>query len=224
MADPLLAAMWLTILVCGLGAAIVVHRRLGVSTTYVRDLLHVGASVWLLGWPHWNEALWPVAITAVVALTTALMPRLSRRLVIAAKLRAAVTNGEERWAGLTHYTFAYFFLTAVAFELDVKLAAGAALAALAWGDGLGGAFGRRFGRLRYRVPWAKEKTLEGTLAVVAAAAAAVWVWSRYLGEPLALWVVAGAGIAAAVFEAAAPRASDNLLVPGGTAIWMLTMG
>jgi len=191
--------------------------RLGVATTYVRDLLHVGAGVvWVMTWPWWTSWVVPVTLVAVVAAGTAMVPLLARRFRWAASLRSSVAGGDETWGGLTAYTFACFLFTAAGF-LAQPVPAAAAIAALALGDGVGGAIGRRFGRLRYRFPWGKHKSLEGSLAVALASTLGVAAVGWWLGAPLPLPVAAAAGVVAALAEAAAPRAGDNLLVPA--AVW-----
>src|SRR5262249_23294196 len=98
----------------------------------------------------------------------------------------------------------------------------AGLLALALGDGLGGLVGRLWGRHRYRVPWAKTKRLEGTLVVAVFAALGAAIAAQRVGLPLPAGRLLAAGLAAAVAEALAPRATDNLLVP--LAVWLVTGG
>ncbi|MCA9675313.1 MAG: hypothetical protein KC464_09785, partial [Myxococcales bacterium] len=160
MTDLVLTLGWLGGLACGLGGAIVLHR-LGLASTYVRDLLHVGAGVWILGWAWWTTPAWPIAITAVVTAGTALVPTAASRWHLAARLHRSVTGGDERWSGLVLYTLAYAALTPVGL-CDRPLPAAAGLLALSLGDGVGGAVGRRFGRHHYRAPGGKVKSLEGS--------------------------------------------------------------
>jgi dolichol kinase len=99
-------------------------------------------------------------------------------------------------------------------------AAAGALLALALGDGVGGAVGRRFGRRVLRVPFGKPKSWEGAAAVTAFAAAGVWLALRWYGAPAGVVLVAGAGVVAGIAEALAPRATDNLLVPAAVFAWL----
>jgi dolichol kinase len=216
MTDVVLTFAWLGTLGGGVGGAVAL-RRLGVASTYVRDLLHVGVGVWVLGWPAWRAPAWPVAITLVAVAATALVPALAPRVRVAARLQGAVTGGDERWGGLVLYAVAYALGTAAGL-LDAAVPAGAALAALSLGDGVGGVVGRRFGRVRYRAPGGKPKSLEGSLAVAAGATVAAMVVSAWLGAPLAAGTAVAAGLVAAAVEAAAPRGTDNLLVPA--AVWL----
>ncbi len=106
MTDALLAAVWMALLasvLVGCAAA----RKLGAPVTYLRDLLHVGAGIWVLGWPAWRSLWPPVAIACGAALGTALVPALARRVRVLSALLDAVSGGDERWTGLTLYALAY---------------------------------------------------------------------------------------------------------------------
>ncbi len=197
-------------------AGAVVIRRLGLPSTYVRDLLHIGAGIWVLTWPWWQSAGPPVAITAAVAAGTALVPWAATRWLPAARLHAAVTGGDERWGGLVFYTGAYAVLTAVGLSGD-PLPAAAALLALSMGDGIGGAVGRRFGRWRYRAFNGKRKSVEGSVTVAVMAAAGALIAAEALGRALPLELAMIAGLVAAGAEAIAPRGTDNAVVPA--AVW-----
>jgi dolichol kinase len=72
------------------------------------------------------------------------------------------------------------------------------------------------------VPWAKTKSVEGTLVVAVLAALGTAMAALLSGVPLSLGRVVAAGLAAAVAEAVAPRATDNVLVP--LAVWLVTGG
>jgi dolichol kinase len=217
MGDAILAAASFAAVGAGLAGCVVV-RRAGMASTHVRDVLHVCAGlIWVLTWPWWGSRLWATTIVGAAALVTAAIPWLARRSRFAARLEASVTGGDERWAGLVHYTVAFAALTAVGLG---TLAAAVALLALALGDGIGGFVGRRWGRLTYRIPGGTRKTLEGSLTVALMTFAGAWLASSWLGIPLAAEAALAAAALAALAEAAAPRwSSDNLLVPA--AVWGL---
>lgn len=204
-------ALWCGILAAGVLVCIGA-RAVGLPRTYVRDLLHVGAGLWLLGWRAWRGSLVPVAITAAAFAGTALVPVAARRVRALRAFRDSVAGDDERWAGLVLYTLSFCLFTWTALH-GALLPSAAALASLALGDGVGGAIGRRFGRRHYRVPGGKQKSLEGTLAVALFAALGIAAAAAWLALPVAAWVVAAAAITAALVEAVSPRSSDNLLVP-----------
>lgn len=186
--------------------------------TLVRDVLHVGAGVWPLGWPAWHGAAVPIAVAAVGCAGLLAVPLLTSRLGWARSVAASVSGDDERWTGLALYGVAALLMTVLAFW-RVAFPAAAGLLALALGDGLGGLAGRRWGRVRYRVPWSKPKTLEGSLAVAVFSAVGIALAAWRFGVPLEPgWVLAGA-LVAAVAESLSPRSLDNLTVP--LAVWAL---
>jgi dolichol kinase len=220
MSDLVLAILWTGALAGGL-ITVVLARGLGVPTTYVRDLLHVGAGVWILGWPSWHGHAWPIAIVVAVAIAIAVMPALARSRPAARRLVASVSDDDERWSGLVLYTLSFAALTAIGLTRD-PLPAAAALLALALGDGVGGAIGRRFGRLGYRAPGGKRKTIEGSLVVALGAAAGGLIAARVLARGLPVATAIGLGAVAAIAEALAPRGTDNAIVPA--AVWLAAEG
>jgi len=214
--DGLQAAGW--ILVLGVGIAGCVQlRRWGVPRTYIRDLLHIGAGIWVLGWPFWNQWLVPISIAACAALLVASAPHLAQRLSVAASFQDSVSDQDERWAGLVWYTVAFALLTAAGMRHQ-PFSAAAALWALCLGDGIGGAIGRRFGRRYFRIAGGKRKSLEGSAAVWVGSAAAAVLASAYFAEPLRIGRVLLLGLVAALAEALSPKAMDNILVP--LTVWL----
>lgn len=237
--DLLLALFWTFLVTAGLAAAVVLRGR-GVPEARVRDLLHVGAGVWVFGWPAWERAWVAIAIPWAAVAVLATLPLLGgsgpgpSRHGSATRVVDAVTSEDERWGGLVLYALAFALLTTVA--LGTPLGAGpaaGALLALAWGDGLGGAAGSRFGRRAYHLPWAKRKTWLGSAVVAAGTMAGVLAWSGWTawvaGDSFltpggsGLLTVAGAGLVAAAAEAMAPRGTDNLVVPMGVFVWLVPM-
>ncbi len=211
MSDVQRAALWGCVLLGGLAAAYALGR-LGLRRTHVRDVLHVGAGVWPLGWPFWRGWAWPVAIPCAALLGMLALPWLARQKPWAKRAVDAVSSVEERWSGLVLYTASVAVLTPVGL-LGRPFPAAAALLALALGDGVGGALGLAFGRHRFRVPGGKYKSLEGALAVAVFSSLGVLVARAWFSAPLGLPAAALAGLIAAAAEAASPRATDNVVVP-----------
>lgn len=203
---------WTVFLVCGVASVILLHQA-GLSRTYARDLLHVGAGTWVLGWPGWTEATVPLILAGTVFVATMLVPLLSSRLPSLRRLHDSVAGEGERWAGIVAYAGSFAALTALALVAHLLPAAACAATALAAGDGLGGLIGRRFGRHRYALPWSKAKSWEGTAAVALFSAAGMALVLQVLHVPVDWRTVLLLGTVSAAAEALAPRASDNVLVP-----------
>lgn len=217
MSDELVrSALWLALF--GIGAALCVFlKRSGVATTYVRDFLHVGTGLWVLGWQAWQSRWMPSLIVVSALLGVIALPLLARRAPALARFQDSVSGGDERWSGIVLYVLAYAVLTPVGL-LHAPVPAATALLALSLGDGVGGAVGRRFGRLRFTAPGGKRKSVEGSATVALMAAAGAALVASWWGVPLTAGRLVLVGGIAATTEALAPRGTDNLLVPG--AVWL----
>ena len=216
MADGLQTALWSAILISGLLICVGL-RKAGLATTYVRDLLHVGAGAWVFGWPFWHSAIAPVCITAAATFFLLIIPTLARRVTLFARLEQAVSGGGERWSGLVLYAISFALMTWLSWRSS-QFPAAAALLALALGDGIGGAVGRRCGRHFFTAPGGKRKSIEGSAAVAIAAAVGAWLGAAYFGVAASIWLLIGIGLVACAAEGWAPRASDNILIPA--AVWL----
>lgn len=216
MTDLHLVFGWLVVASAGVLVVLALRAR-GVPSTYTRDLLHIGAGIWVLGWPLWESFLVPTTIAAAGAMLTGSVPFFVGKSHFARRFSSSVSGGEERYEGLVQYAWAFALLTPVGVALS-PFPAAAALLALAWGDGPGGAVGRRWGTHRFQVPGAKPKSLEGSFAVAIGAGAGAWVAATLSGSPfgggvalaLVVFIVA---VVAALAEAASPRGLDNLVLP-----------
>ncbi len=213
--------VWLAVLSAGLSWCVWVHRR-GWSPHSVRDALHVGTSIWVFGWPFWQGISAPTAIVVGAVASSLAFPAIAARARSLDAFVASVTAGEERWTGIVFYVLSYAIWTPVGL-LTRPLPAAAALLALAWGDGLGGLAGRKWGRLSYPVLGGKRKTLEGSLAVALLSGLAVCVAAAWFQAPVPAGVVLFTAAAAAVVEGIAPRATDNLALPAVVAGCLFAM-
>lgn len=211
MSDTMFALGW-AVVFGGAVVAAVVLRAFGVASTYIRDMLHIGAGIWVLGWPWWGGDALPLAITSAVMLAILVVPSLARRIRIAERFERSVTGGDERWGGLVLYTTSYAMFTAIGVITD-PFPAGAALLALSLGDGIGGAVGRASGRHHFRAPGGKRKSFEGSAVVALGATAGALVAGLVFGVSLPVHAALAVGLVAAVTEALSPRGTDNLLIP-----------
>ncbi len=228
MHDFRLLLLWLSVLGGGVLFCVLTSSR-GLKTTYVRDLLHIGTGLWVLGLPFWRSPAVPVAVTGAALAAVLATPLLARRLAGVGKFYRSVSDERETWSGIVLFVLAYFSLTTIGLLFrDLLFPAACAMAALSLGDGPGGLVGSRFGKAGYRLPWAKRKTWLGSAAVAAGAAVAigvVWAWFRYAagmdpGTFNPLWLMVAA-VAACLAEAASPRSSDNLLLPAAVFLTLL---
>lgn len=194
-------------------AAVALLRRLGLPRTYARDLLHVGAGVWVVGWPWWQGPQVALLVAWTTFLLAAAVPGFASRSRWIGRVHESVAGEGERWSGIVAYAASFAVLTTLALGFHQMTPAACAAAALCAGDGLGGLVGRRFGRHRYQLPWSKSKTWEGTVAVAFFSALGIAGVLSLLARPLAAGIVALLGAVSAAAEALAPRAWDNVIVP-----------
>lgn len=217
MTDVALLAAWLGLL--ALAAAFCIGaRRAGVESTYLRDLIHVGAGLWALGWPLWRSPLAPITLALAGAAATFAVPQLATRAAVLGRFRDSISDETERWSGVRLYGLSFAAGTVLGFAV-APIPAAAALLSLALGDGLGGLIGRRFGRHSFTAPGAKRKTVEGTAAVALFSAVAVALAMLRFGAPVELLPVVAGAAAAAIAEALAPEGTDNLLLPAS--VWLV---
>jgi dolichol kinase len=213
--DGELALIWAAVFAGGIGACVLLAVR-GMPRTLVRDVLHVGAGLWPLGWPAWHGASVPIAVAALGCAGLLAMPVLAGRFGWAREIARSVSGDDERWSGLALYGVSALGMTVLGFQ-RAAFPAAAGLLALALGDGLGGLLGRHWGRTQYRLPWAKSKTVEGSLAVAFFSAAGIALAGWRFGAAVGPGLLLAGALAAAVAEAVSPRSADNLAVP--LAVW-----
>lgn len=219
MIDVGLLAAWVGLLAVAAGFCIAA-RRAGVESTYLRDLIHVGAGLWALGWPLWRYPLAPIGLGLAGAAATFAVPQFAGRGAMLGRFRDSISDAKEHWSGVRLYALSFAAGTVLGFSMD-PMPAAAALLSLALGDGLGGLIGRRYGRHGFRTPGAKRKTLEGTAAVALFSAVGVALAMLRFGAPLAILPIVAAAAAAALAEALAPEGTDNLFVPAS--VWLVLM-
>jgi phytol kinase len=141
-------------------------------------------------------------------------------------------TGQGHDYGLVYYAISWTLLAF--FLFDHRMIASIAIVAMAYGDGMGGLIGKRFGKHRIL----GTKTLEGTAAVLLAttvSSLAVMLFYQYLSSagllftPLvllgtALLMSMILGCIVAVIELVTPGAIDNLVIPIGVAGILLLVG
>ena len=139
-----------------------------------------------------------------------------------------LSSSEGHPYGLVLYAISW---TVIAYFLFGDLfAASIAIVAMSFGDGMGGAIGERFGRLRY----SPHRTVEGSIAVFSATAVSIvvlaWFYFSVIGYSgstapylLAPFALAVAGLVT-LLEALTPGSVDNLVIPLVIAVFLHGMG
>ncbi len=188
-----------------------------------RKLVHIllGAGALLLPYLTWWQSV-TVALAALL-FNLLVLPRL------APALYRPADRGHRFSTGIAFYPLAVLLLI-VAFPRRPDIAA-AAWGILAFGDGMASVVGRRAGRRR--LPWNREKSVEGSVAffvsgAIAGVGLAWWCRPAVVDQPaMWFWLAApiGAALAAALVETIPIRLDDNLSVPAAAAavLWMGSM-
>lgn len=189
-----------------------------------RQIIHIGMVGFALALPYLTW--WQAALCALLALlfNALVLPRLA-----GTTLSRPVDKARGYVLGILLYPLAVLLLI-LAFPRRPDIAA-AAWGILACGDGAATLVGRAVGRRT--LPWNPDKTLEGTLAFVAAAgttAVALAWWNAPAASPVpSLWFVIAAPLVAAAIAALAEtlpiQLDDNITVPtvAGATLWGLSL-
>jgi phytol kinase len=138
------------------------------------------------------------------------------------RLSAISVSGAGNQYGLVYYCIAFTILAILFYDRPIVVAAG--MLPLALGDGMGAVIGLAYGAHPYAL--IDRKSLEGTLAVFAAATIGVAFGLAFYGMPLpqAAGMALVLGLVTALVEAAAPWGLDNLAIPAFAAGTFLLLG
>jgi uncharacterized protein (TIGR00297 family) len=188
-----------------------------------RKLIHMamGGFALLLRFISWHAAL--ILAGTAIAFNLIVLPRVGRRLYRPAD------HARRFPPGIVFYPVSVLLLVLL-FHGRPDIAA-AAWGILAIGDGMATLVGKRFGRTR--IPWNREKSVAGSLALflcggIAGAFLAWWCRPNVIPPPY-LWFSLGApfvaALVAAFVETIPVRLDDNLSVPAAAAgvLWALSL-
>ena len=169
----------------------ILHALIGVMTLTVTALFH-----------HRGWAIVPSAL--FVALNAS--PRL-REFV------PGLANDAEEARGLWMFPLGICIVDLFFWDVANRGAVLAGIAALSFGDPAAALVGTRWGQRRY-TRWGHGRTVEGSLAFLAAAGIAVAVVAAVCaGGPTPMRAAVGCGVIGAIAEALSPAGVDNLMIP-----------
>jgi phytol kinase len=188
-------------------------RRGRPDPEWPRKLVHLGGGLGCLAFP-WLIVSWEVVL--VLALGFSAVFALGRGHLRCLGGVARASRGSE------YYPFAVFLLFLIA--RHERWLYVATLLVLAIADTCAALVGQRWGRHRYRVDAANEKSLEGSLAFAAAAYLVLAVPMLLLGgfpPAVALLAALLVALVLTLVEAVSSRGADNLFVPVAAAYVLL---
>ena len=209
-------------LLIALGTTEFVRRRFGVSAEVGRKTVHIGTGVLILFAPGWFPRAAPVLLITVLFIILNIQ-------AYAAGWLPSVHRSSRRSFGTIYYPLAFLILTALFWERAPELAV-VSMLVLAFGDGAAAAVGESIRSPHlYRIT-SDQKSIEGTIAMIVAAMAALALTAWFLPSfsariapvlespaRLAAFTIS-VSLFAGAWEAASSRGLDNLTIPLMTAL------
>jgi phytol kinase len=209
--------LWLNVGLIALGLGFIVlfaeflHRRIPTNTELARKVVHIGTGnvilvAWWLQLPAWIGISASI-IASIIALLSYYIPFLP-----------GINSVGRKSLGTFFYAVSIGILIAWFWPLEKFHYAALGILVMAWGDGLAGVIGQRFGEHPYEV-WGMKKSWEGSLTMLATSyVVSSLILLSVQGNSWQTWVVpiAIASVATAL-EAFSKLGIDNLTVPLGSA-------
>ncbi len=182
-----------------------------VSSYTTRNLLHILAGLWGLLWLFFQSQILATALAGASFLVLLTIGLIRSRFPSLDGLTSSFAWGKEGIWGVVSFAFALTIITY--FLWPFKEIGTACIFALALGDGMADAVGRRWGRIRYKLPWNKGKTLTGSLACFSFSVVGIYLSFALFKAPLDFYLFLGGGFLCALVEAISPSQTDNLFIP-----------
>jgi len=205
--SDLSALVWAHVYIAGVGFLAEASARWGLSPELSRKLFQVGAGLWAIGAASLFESRYLAALPALTALLAIWELRRRGHLAV---VQVGPDSPGTRW-------FFASFVTLVVVAWDVKAAVVGGVLAMALGDTVAAIAGRRWGRWRYPGLGAEERSVEGSLAMLAVTflvlLETLQVYEAERGLPWLAGLAALAAVAATCAEALGEKGLDNLWVP-----------
>lgn len=209
--------LWLNVSLIALGLGLIVllaeflDRRIPTNTELARKVVHIGTGnvilvAWWLQIPAW-VGISASFIASIIALVSYYVPFLP-----------GINSVGRKSLGTFFYAVSIGILVAWFWPLGQFQYAALGILVMAWGDGLAGVIGQRFGQHPYEV-WGMKKSWEGSLTMLLVSyAVSSLILLSVQGNVWQTWVVSLAiAFVATSLEAFSKLGIDNLTVPLGSA-------
>lgn len=179
-----------------------------IDPTTRRTLTHIGGGLWAVMWFFYETRYVATVFLIIVVIFFILAPKDYKNLF---------SYGDEKHIGLITYGIGLIIVTYFFFNTSYGAAA---VFSLALGDGLGDFIGKRIGSHRYKFPWMKGRSIEGSLAVFFGAFIAGILTNIFFSPPLSLSKIILNAILVSIIEALSPSHLDNVFIPIGSAFFL----
>ncbi len=209
--------LWLHIGLVGLCLVAIVllaetlYRRVSQNSELARKVVHIGTGnvillAWWLQFPAW-VGITASIIASAIALLSYYIPILP-----------GINSVGRKSLGTFFYAVSIGVLVAWFWPIQQFQYAALGILVMAWGDGLAGLIGQKFGQHRYEV-WGMKKSWEGSLTMALASyAVSCLILLSVQGNVWQTWLVPVAiALVATGLEAFSTLGIDNLTVPLGSA-------
>lgn len=209
--------LWLSVSLIALGLGLIVllaeflDRRISTNTELARKVVHIGTGnvilvAWWLQIPAW-VGISASIIASIIALLSYYIPFLP-----------GINSVGRKSLGTFFYAVSIGILVAWFWPLEQFQYAALGILVMAWGDGLAGVIGQRFGQHPYEV-WGMKKSWEGSLTMLLVSyVVSSLILLSVQGNVWQTWVVSLAiAFVATSLEAFSKLGIDNLTVPLGSA-------
>lgn len=191
-----------------------------VSSYTTRNLLHILAGLWGLLWLFFESQILATLLAGTAFLVLLAIGLIRPRSSLLMKLTSSFAWGEEGIWGVVLFALALTMITYILWPF--KEVGTACIFALAMGDGMADAVGRRWGRLRYKLPWNKEKSFTGSLTCFFFSTIGICLAFILFKAPLNICLFLEGGLLCAFVEALSPAQTDNLFIPAVLAVFLLS--
>lgn len=187
------------------------------DTEFRRKFVHIAVGNWIFLGVFFENLLMALAVPSLFIIVNFasvqfnLIPSMER-------------DGDKRNYGTVFYAVSLTILTAIGFVFNAWFISYIGILIMTYGDGCASLVGKKFGK-HFLFPFAKDKTLEGSLAVFAAGFTVTFAVGAGFGflqhiPPFYLGLIAFSnGVFSVFLELTGKNGFDNLLLPIGSGIF-----
>jgi phytol kinase len=178
------------------------NRKIGISSELIRDITHILGGLWIFFLISIDVVLIigiPIIITLIIVQVFNLQG-----------IKDLYTDKDERFYGLILYSISLISIPILSWER--KEIAIAAILILSLGDGIASLIGKRYGKNRFRNPFSKIKSVEGSLSMLILSIPSAIIPLIYFGNNNIIPAIIAAFFATLI-EALSPPHLDNIIVP-----------
>ncbi|WP_353933080.1 diacylglycerol/polyprenol kinase family protein [Okeanomitos corallinicola TIOX110] len=204
-----ISAAWVLLIIL---IAWLVSRFTDSEPEIIRKIVHIGTGNVIL-------LAWLLNIPAIVGITAAILASLITLLSYIFPILPGINSVGRQSLGTFFYAVSIGILVAVFWDLQQPQYAALGILTMAWGDGLAGLIGRRFGQHKYQL-FGSNKSWEGSLTVtLVSLLVCILILLATQGNSWEIWLISiVVAIVATALEAISFLGIDNLTVPIGSAV------